>query len=129
MYVGIFLPFTWEQGVVIDNAIGTINQSNTHQRTGSVRSSEIAANSNAVGDGSSKNSFGAGTTLMVSSDHPHSSPTPPLQRRLAKSFSVAPSHSQSKGFYPHTLFYSHTLFLKPFFYCTLFEQQNIFILS
>lgn len=29
--------------------------------------------------------------------HPHSSPTPPLQRRLAKSFSVAPS--QTKGSY------------------------------
>ncbi|KAL7044929.1 hypothetical protein ACKWTF_002104 [Chironomus riparius] len=100
-FLGIFLPFSWGEGVIIDNTISTINQSNTttgsHQRTASVKSGadQNATNSsNAAGEGSSKN-LGAG--LMVTSDHPHSSPTPPLQRRLAKSFSVAPSHSQSKG--------------------------------
>lgn len=42
------------------------------------------------------------------SDIPPHSPTPPLQRRLAKSFSVAPSSSQNKGvlifLYMYTLF-------------------------
>lgn len=100
------MPFTWEEGVIIDNAISTINQSNTtpgsHQRSASVKGvDQNAASNNAAGEGSSKNLSGAG--LMVTSDHLHSSPTPPLQRRLAKSFSVAPSHSQSKGFYPQIL--------------------------
>ena len=119
------MPFTWEEGVIIDNTISTINQSNTtpgsHQRTASVKSGadQNAANSsNAAGEGSSKN-LGAG--LMVTSDHPHSSPTPPLQRRLAKSFSVAPSHSQSKGFYPQVLIIIFPLvILALYFLCSFF---------
>lgn len=54
--------------------------------------------SNAIGSG------GGGVTpnssmASVSVDVPPHSPTPPLQRRLAKSFSVAPSSSQLKGHY------------------------------
>jgi hypothetical protein len=117
------MPFTWEEGVIIDNAISTpTNQSNTHQRTGSVRSGadqNTATNNAASGEGSSKNSFGAGPILNVSSEHPHSSPTPPLQRRLAKSFSVAPSHSQSKGSYANTIIKSLTITF--FLCCTLFS--------
>jgi hypothetical protein len=94
---GIFQPFTWEEGIIVDNAISTTNQSNTstttHQRTGSVRADQVATSAAVGGDGLSKNS-GVGA---VSDHHPHSSPTPPLQRRLAKSFSVAPS--QTKGSY------------------------------
>jgi hypothetical protein len=53
------------------------------------------SSSNSVGVGG-RNVAGDGA-LMVTSDHQQSSPTPPLQRRLAKSFSVAPSHP--KGSY------------------------------
>lgn len=54
--------------------------------------------SNAIGSG------GGGVTpnssmASMSVDIPPHSPTPPLQRRLAKSFSVAPSSSQLKGHY------------------------------
>lgn len=38
------------------------------------------------------------STTSTNNEIPHS-PTPPLQRRLAKSFSVAPSNTQSKGAY------------------------------
>lgn len=55
-----------------------------------------SSNSNSVGVGGRNIADGA---LMVTSDHQQSSPTPPLQRRLAKSFSVAPSQSHSKGSY------------------------------
>lgn len=49
--------------------------------------------------GASSGVGGTSSNLVSStSDTPHS-PTPPLQRRLAKSFSVAPSGSQTKGFY------------------------------
>lgn len=63
----------------------------------------IVANNNSSSGGGSG---GGGTPTIVatssststSNDVPHS-PTPPLQRRLAKSFSVAPSSTQSKGAY------------------------------
>ncbi len=38
----------------------------------------------------------ASSSSSIISDVPHS-PTPPLQRRLAKSFSVAPSNTQNRG--------------------------------
>lgn len=47
----------------------------------------------------------ASSSSSIISDVPHS-PTPPLQRRLAKSFSVAPSTTQNRGalsFYNITL--------------------------
>lgn len=52
---------------------------------------------------------------------PHSPrPTPPLQRRLAKSFSVAPSSSQLKGHY-FTTIYKNNFFLIYFLYrCTIY---------
>lgn len=40
---------------------------------------------------------GLGSSVATAGDHLPHSPTPPLQRRLAKSFSVAPSISQQKG--------------------------------
>lgn len=41
-------------------------------------------------------SSGVGGGVLNNNELPHS-PTPPLQRRLAKSFSVAPSSAQTKG--------------------------------
>lgn len=55
-----------------------------------------SSNSNSSVGVGGRNVAGDGA-LMITSDH-QSSPTPPLQRRLAKSFSVAPSQSHSKGF-------------------------------
>lgn len=115
--LGIFQPFTWEEGIIVDNAISTTNQSNTsstsHQRTTSIRNSadQNAANSSAVvgGDGLSKN---MGVGGVSDHHHPHSSPTPPLQRRLAKSFSVAPS--QTKGSY-HIFHFLYSL-------CALYQK-------
>lgn len=109
---GIFQPVVWEEGIIVDNAISTNNQSNTsgaQQRhsggSGLSRSSGAEQNSS-LGTSSNSNSVGVGGrnvagdgALMITSDHQQSSPTPPLQRRLAKSFSVAPSQSHSKGSY------------------------------
>lgn len=107
--LGIFQPVVWAEGVIIDNTISTTNLSNTagaQQRhsggSGMSRSSGAEQNSS-VATSSHSNSVGGGNrnlgdgALMITSDHQQSSPTPPLQRRLAKSFSVAPSQSHSKG--------------------------------
>lgn len=59
----------------------------------------VASNSSSSGGGGGTPTIVATSTSASSSnDVPHS-PTPPLQRRLAKSFSVAPSSTQSKGAY------------------------------
>lgn len=62
-----------------------------------------ATSGNHVAGSSGTSGGGVGPSLLTTSsssttanEAPHS-PTPPLQRRLAKSFSVAPSSSQSKG--------------------------------
>lgn len=108
---GIFQPVVWEQGIIVDNTISITNQSNTsgaHQRHsgGSGMTRSGAEQSSSIGTSSNSNSGGVGSrnvagdgALMITSDHQQSSPTPPLQRRLAKSFSVAPSQSHSKGSY------------------------------
>lgn len=49
-------------------------------------------------DLSSNSGIGSSNSNLVSTTEEMSS-TPPLQRRLAKSFSVAPSNTQAKGFY------------------------------
>lgn len=54
-----------------------------------------SSNSNSVGVGS-RNVAGDGALMP---EHQQALPTPPLQRRLAKSFSVTPSQSHSKGSY------------------------------
>lgn len=61
----------------------------------------VHSNSSVVGGGiSGVTGTGIGgmasSSSSIISDVPHS-PTPPLQRRLAKSFSVAPSSTQNKG--------------------------------
>lgn len=59
----------------------------------------VHSNSSVVGGGISAVTGTGGMASSSSSiiaDTPHS-PTPPLQRRLAKSFSVAPSSTQNKG--------------------------------
>jgi hypothetical protein len=103
----------WEEGKIVDNTLSTLNQSNTtnaQQRqsggsglsrsSGADQNSSLgtSSNSNSVGGVGNRNVAGDGA-LMVSSEHQQSSPTPPLQRRLAKSFSVAPSQSHTKGSY------------------------------
>lgn len=107
--LGIFQPVVWAEGIIIDNAISTNNQTNTsgaQQRhsggSGLTRSS--VADPNSLVTSSNSNSGGVGGrnvasdgSLMVASDHQQPSVTPPIQRRLAKSFSVAPSQSHSKG--------------------------------
>ncbi|CRL00726.1 CLUMA_CG013983, isoform A [Clunio marinus] len=108
-FLGIFQPVVWEQGIIIDNTLSTTNQSNTsgaQQRhsggsaltrsAGAEQSLSSSSNNNSVGVGS-RNLSGDGVLMMTSDHHQQSSPTPPLQRRLAKSFSVAPSQSHSKG--------------------------------
>ena len=111
MFLGIFQPVVWSEGIIIDNTISTINNqfnsSGAQQRqsggsglsrsSGAEQSSSSSSNSNSVGVGN-RNVAGDGAQ-MISSDHQQASPTPPLQRRLAKSFSVAPSQSHSKGSY------------------------------
>lgn len=109
-FPGIFQPTKWEEGIIIDNTLSTINQSNTSgasQRSGSGMSRSSGAEQNSsIGTSSNSNSVGVGSrnvagdgAQMITSDHQQSSPTPPLQRRLAKSFSVAPSHPKgSKTF-------------------------------
>lgn len=99
----------WEKGIIVDNTLSTTNQSNTsgaqqRQSGGSGLSRSSGADQNSsLATSSNSNSVGVGNrvagdgALMITSDHQQSSPTPPLQRRLAKSFSVAPS--QSKGSY------------------------------
>lgn len=107
---GIFQPIKWEEGIIIDNTLSTTNsQSNNpsgiSQRSGSGlsrsgaetnSSSSTSSNSNSViGVGSRNLVLTASVDTNVISEQ--SSPTQPLQRRLAKSFSVAPSHSHTKG--------------------------------
>lgn len=58
----------------------------------------VASNSSSSGGGGTPTIVATSTSASSSNDVPHS-PTPPLQRRLAKSFSVAPSSTQSKGAY------------------------------
>lgn len=106
---GIFQPVVWAEGIIIDNTLSTTNLSNlagAQQRhsggSGMSRSSGAEQNSS-LASSSNSNSVGvgnrnlAGDGALITSDHQQSSPTPPLQRRLAKSFSVAPSQSHSKG--------------------------------
>lgn len=110
-FIGIFQPVVWSEGIIHDNTLSTNNQSNTssaQQRqsggsglsrsSGAEQNSALgtSSNSNSVGGVGNRNVSGDGA-LMASSDHQQSSPTPPLQRRLAKSFSVAPSQSHTKG--------------------------------
>lgn len=61
-------------------------------------SSEIGSTSGHLSGSSGGGSGPSGNSISGSNlyDIPHS-PTPPLQRRLAKSFSVAPAGSQNKG--------------------------------
>lgn len=74
--------------------------------TGGVNSISSGGGSIVANNSSSSGGGGGGTPTILatstsassSNDVPHS-PTPPLQRRLAKSFSVAPSSTQSKGAY------------------------------
>lgn len=108
---GIFQPIKWEEGVIIDNTISTINnQSNpsgVSQRSGSGLSRETRGaetNSSSSTSSNSNSVIGVGSrNIVVTSScdanilSEQSSPTQPLQRRLAKSFSVAPSHSHTKG--------------------------------
>lgn len=91
---------------VVDNA-GTISMrySINDYRTrsdGVVGNSGNSSSSVVVVGGGSGGISGSGlgglasSSSSIISDVPHS-PTPPLQRRLAKSFSVAPSSTQNKG--------------------------------
>lgn len=100
----------WAEGIIIDNTISTTNQSNQSQQrhsggsalsrsSGADQTSSIGTSSNSISSGVGSRNVAGDGALMVSSDHQQSSPTPPLQRRLAKSFSVAPSQSHSKGSY------------------------------
>lgn len=111
---GIFQPIKWEEGIIIDNTLSMTNsQSNNpsgiSQRSGSGlgsrsgaeinSTSSTSSNSNSmIGGVGSRNvhvASASGDNVMITSEQ--SSPTQPLQRRLAKSFSVAPSHSHTKG--------------------------------
>jgi hypothetical protein len=107
---GIFQPIKWEEGIIIDNTLSMTNsQSNSSgisQRSGSGLSrsgaetnptNSTSSNSNSVIGGVGSRNLGSanGDNVMITSEQ--SSPTQPLQRRLAKSFSVAPSHSHTKG--------------------------------
>lgn len=56
------------------------------------------------------------SSTTTANEAPHS-PTPPLQRRLAKSFSVAPSGSQSKGW----LFLLHVCSCERFYFVMFFH--------
>ncbi|XP_037051457.1 ral GTPase-activating protein subunit beta isoform X11 [Bradysia coprophila] len=86
---------------VVDNAgtISTRYSINDYRFRSDGLVGNVHSNSSVVGGGGVT---GTGTGGMASSsssiisDVPHS-PTPPLQRRLAKSFSVAPSSNQNKG--------------------------------
>lgn len=64
-------------------------------------------------DLNSNSGIGSTNSILVSTTEEMSS-TPPLQRRLAKSFSVAPSNTQSKGFY-HSFLVLHVFFFILFF--------------
>lgn len=99
--VGIYQGIGTED--VVDNA-GTISQRysiNDYRFRSDGLVGNVHSNSSVVGGGTS-GVTGTGIGGMASSsssiisDAPHS-PTPPLQRRLAKSFSVAPSSTQNKG--------------------------------
>ena len=68
------------------------NNSHTHSTSGVGGSSSISTSSS-----SDTKSAGTGNNDLPSS------PTPPLQRRLAKSFSVAPSHSKGARIHFYTL--------------------------
>ncbi|XP_055857652.1 ral GTPase-activating protein subunit beta isoform X4 [Episyrphus balteatus] len=58
--------------------------------------SSSASSSSSYGTPLTSTTSGLGSSVATGEHLPHS-PTPPLQRRLAKSFSVAPSISQQKG--------------------------------
>lgn len=74
-------------------------------RSGDAFIGGYSSGSNIMSSVVGNSSGGAGGITPISSmttgsiDIPPHSPTPPLQRRLAKSFSVAPSSSQLKGHY------------------------------
>lgn len=70
-------------------------QSSTTRLSGSDYKSTNRIDTFSGGMNSSSNSLGGGMANATSTGGGGDSPTPPLQqRRLAKSFSVAPSHSQ-----------------------------------
>lgn len=97
--VGIYQGIGTED--VVDNA-GTISMRysiNDYRFRSDALVGNVHSNSSVVGGGISGSGLGgmASSSSSIISDVPHS-PTPPLQRRLAKSFSVAPSSSaQTKG--------------------------------
>lgn len=95
-----------------DAFMGAVNI-NSSSITGSSGGGVAIVASGGIGGSGSSSSGPSGATSSSSSattnniEIPHS-PTPPLQRRLAKSFSVAPSNTQSKGAY--NLYYYYFLF-------------------
>lgn len=91
---GIFLPTKWE---IIDNTQSTINNSQTIINNPSGRSGSGSGLSRTGADQTNSNNIGVGSRNLDIIMSEQSSPTQPLQRRLAKSFSVAPSHSHTKG--------------------------------
>lgn len=108
IHLGIYQPVIWEEGSSNEINPSTVNASTTNRLSGGELRRSGGDNNSAInnisnsGVGGSSIVAGGSTSVnpMYSSEihHPHASPTPPLQRRLAKSFSVAPSsHSQSKG--------------------------------
>lgn len=90
---------------VVDNAgtISTRYSINDYRLRSDGLVGNVHSNSSVIGGGGiGSGVIGTSISGMASSsssiiaDVPHS-PTPPLQRRLAKSFSVAPSSTQNKG--------------------------------
>lgn len=84
----------------MDNAgtISTRYSINDYRLRSDGLAGNMHSNSSVVGGGITGTGSGgmASSSSSIISDVPHS-PTPPLQRRLAKSFSVAPSSNQNKG--------------------------------
>lgn len=99
--VGIYQGVGTED--VVDNA-GTISMRysiNDYRFRSDGLVGNVHSSSSVVGGGGVSGVIGTGigglaSSSSIISDVPHS-PTPPLQRRLAKSFSVAPSSAQNKG--------------------------------
>ncbi|KAJ6629279.1 Ral GTPase-activating protein subunit beta [Pseudolycoriella hygida] len=96
-FLGIYQGIGTED--VVDNAgtISTRYSINDYRIRSDGLVGNAHSNSSVVGGGISATGIGmTSSSSSIISDVPHS-PTPPLQRRLAKSFSVASSSTQNKG--------------------------------
>lgn len=101
---------------VVDNAgtISTRYSMNDYRFRSDGLVGNVHSSSSVVGGSGGLTGTGSGgmasSSSSIISDVPHS-PTPPLQRRLAKSFSVAPSSNQNKGALSFCIFSSSLSFV------------------